>query len=305
MSSFSMFTNLPMDIYRLILQFMTLNDIGIFDISLFNSTSRTTFLSSLNGFELVELSQLPQLPRKSTLLKWLTLRSIHITSITIQQCDIHCVELVAKNWNCLRELFLPNTLPSLQLCQLLRHCPKLKTLSLESSGITDENLREVFATEPAQSTTSPFVASPSTTPPSFTALDLSKCIQLTKDIMETITSHCPTLQTLSLTDLPITDAEVALLTSRCPCVTFLGLSGTKITNHAIQLILKAYPRIATLTIDNCRRVSSTGKLAVLRQISFGQICSSDSELQLLGARSIRRVLSDGILLVVLVVLLSF
>lgn len=277
LTSFSIFCYLPIDITRLILQYLILEEIQLFDISLNQRESRSLFLSSLNGLELFDIKNEI---RKSKDILWFLKRSIPIYELNIQFSNDNLIKLLDKNINNLKLINFNSTLNSLsdEIFLILGKCKNLKFISMENClNVTDDNINKMLNENN-----------------NIISLDLTRCHSITSQSISNIAEKCPKLENLNLSDIHfISDNDISLIIEKCRFIRSIALPGSRITDRSINAILAAYPKIETFTIDSCRQVSSNGKLLVLRTISYNQLFSDKHDLQLLGARSIRRVLSDG------------
>jgi hypothetical protein len=273
-----LFTFLPLDLLRTILNYLTMKEIGIFDNAILNDQSRSIFFQALHGFALGLRNKL----NNPSEIKWLLSRRVSLTELGIQPCDQidfqeNCVALISQNRGTLRTIEFPNSYFRNDFFSVIILCPKLTSINFEGSSYLTPDAIATLVESQCQ----------------LTSLNLSRC-QVTSEAINLISQRFPKLETLMLNNLRfVSETEVASFIQGCPQLRAIGLSGTSITDQSITAILEAYPNIELLLLENCHRVSLTGQFAVMRIVIPRHLMSSDPSKQLLGTQSLRRVLSDG------------
>jgi hypothetical protein len=309
-SSFLFFSHLPVDIFRLIFEYLTLPAISRLDCAFTNHQTRSLYLTALAG---VSLPELTTLPCSSLLLHWLQKRRILIHTLIIAEYDHNTTQLVQQNISTLcsvkllnattpdsRAYFqpispIPNTsapsspspspsAPADDLFSLLSSAPHLTILSLEDCQMITQGHISLLLTGIAQ----------------YKTLLLSNCSRLINEVVTLIAQSpsCRQLEHLGIGSLSfLSPQDLQLLTVSCRAITRLDISkgDRALSDDVVPLLLDAYPHLQELTLFNCINISLRMKARVLSAISAPQLSSASPDLQLLGARSLRKALSDGTL----------
>jgi hypothetical protein len=308
----SFFSHLPVDIFRLIFEYLTLPTISRLDRALTHHQIRSIYLTALTGYPLPDLKKIQC---TSLLMHWLHQRQIFIHTLIIGEYDSNTTRLIQQNHSTLRSIKLLNS-----------NTPPTRAY-FNQSPPPPENIFSPPSTHSPASFSSPaeeFFIALSTAPllttlifedcqmitdahlftllhgtAHFKHLNLSNCSQLTHIALTLITqsTSCQHLEQLSLASLSsLSNHDLELLPLSCPFLTHLDLSkgDTTLSDDIIPILLTAYPNLQALILYNCTNISLRMKAKVLRTVTVPQLSSSDPELHLLGSRSLRKALSDGL-----------
>lgn len=279
------FTFLPIDIFRFILKYLNMKDIGNLDTSFLNYNLRNYFLESLKG---IEITNLNENSHNTEELNWIIIRGIIVKDITIETYDFddneeNILKVIENNKLTLHSLHLNESRINDDIFLYLKQCPFLTTLDLEyCKDITDQGLNMFLNSNQK-----------------LQFLNLADCDQLTFKTINKISQSCSQLRHLNLTSLPVTDNHVKKIIKGCPLIETFVLSSTEITDESVVNILEAYPDIQSLFIDECSNISTDMIVYVLRVVGLRHIYSNNFEEQILGLESFRLALLDGIKLLLL------
>jgi hypothetical protein len=292
-----MLFSLPIDLLRVVFDYLSLKELVNLDRSILSHSLRPLFTEALTGYEILSLDKLSC---NCLFLEWVTSRRFLVTCANLSEYSSSIARaFFAANRSSLRVIKFFGSCGELlddSVFTYLKECPRLNTISFDTCGrITDDGvqclLTEAPTTETMEETTSSnskeFLSSLKT-------LEFSDCFSLTNKIATFVAQTCPKLHHLNLSGIDrLADPDVDAIIEGCPLLLSLDLSKTSITDAAVRQILEAYPNLQTLTLYNCNGVSLATKAEVLRRISLREIQTDSRQLQLFGANSLRKALSDG------------
>jgi hypothetical protein len=281
-----LFVAFPIDVIRVILQSLTMEELGRFDSALLNRDCRSLFLQSIAGISVVDINQRAM---KREEIPWLLSRKIALTHLKIiprlsliipsdfGDHEEAFLSLISQNQSSLQSIAVGHSPYSKKLFFAFQECKNLNSINVDGCSITEESILLMLEGKQIRS------------------LSISQC-GLSSDAIKSIAMMCPQLQHLAAKYLrALTDAEVAVIAEACPNIQSLNLSGTEISDRSIPLLLKAYPNIEAIFVEDCPRLSTAQKLSVMTTVLRRQLLGSDPAMQLKGAQTIRRFLSDGML----------
>jgi hypothetical protein len=261
----SLLDYLPIDLLRVILQYLTMKEIGTFDLSMTNSSLRPSYLIAMAGMDLAEVSFAPRL--SSNHLNWLILREISASSLQLQNLKNQELKLISNCRQTLKVLSICSYyLIDFELSQI-EPCPSLTSLSMaRCHRLTDDGLRNILQKVPKIQT-----------------LDLSGTFGLTPECILFLVTNCSSIQHLDVSyNLWFDNASLDLLsrgTLDLKSINFLGTSASQ----SLSPFLDAYPNIRSIKLSGF--LSIENRLLVLRRVSHRSLMSSDPELQHLGLKS--------------------
>jgi hypothetical protein len=280
-----LFAAFPIDVVRVILQYLTMKELGRFDSALLNADCRSVFLQSMNGLGIVDINQRST---KQQEIPWLLSRKISLTNLSLAAVSgfnfemyLHhqreCEELILQNKNSLQSIAVHNGL-SVRFFSVLNSCQNLTSISVEGCQVVnDEIIASLLEGKQIRS------------------LSLSSCVGLSSHAVQLIAVMCPKIEHLTLKSLRfVTDAGVAAIIKGCPNLQTLDLSGTPITDVSIPLLLRAYPNIEAISVEDCHSLSSAGKLSLMTTVIRRQLYDRDPTMHLKGVQTIRLFLSVGL-----------
>jgi hypothetical protein len=277
-----LFVAFPIDVIRVILQSLTMEELGRFDSALLNRDCRSVFLQSIDGLNIVDINQRST---KWEEILWLLSRKIALTHLKIipkqlppVYFDDHeeaFISLISQNQSSLLSIAVDHSPYTKKFYLACQECKNLNSINVEGCAVTDELILLMLEGKQIHS------------------LNISQC-GLSSIVIKTIAMMCPQLQYLAVKSLrSVTDEEVAVIAQACPNIQSLNLSGTTITNRSIPLLLQTYPNIEAIFVEDCVGLSTAQKLSVMTTVLRRQLLGSDPAMQLKGAQTIRSFLSDG------------
>jgi hypothetical protein len=109
---------------------------------------------------------------------------------------------------------------------------------------------------------------------------------------ETLSRCCQSLYSLLLDCLlDFRDAELLILVEGCPSLRSLRLSSLSITDESVRMLISRHPRRA-LDISGCGRVSWETRFSFLREFTIPQILNDqDPEFQIISMLTLRNIVS--------------
>jgi hypothetical protein len=276
----SLLDYLPVDLLRLILQYLMMKEIGRLDLSMTNTSMRPFYLTAMAGMDLAELSYTSRL--SSNHLNWLILRGVSASSLSFQNLKSQEQQFISNCRQTLKSLSISSYyLIDLELNQI-EQCPSLTSLSLgRCHRFTDDGLRNILQKTPKLHT-----------------LDISSTFSLTPQSILFLVSHCSSIQHLDVSFNLWFNNESLEYLSRCGNLNLksINFTGTSV-NQSISEFIDAYPNIRSIKLHGFMSIEN--RLLVLRRVACRSLMSTDSELQRLGLRSFDESfefysISDGI-----------
>jgi hypothetical protein len=269
----SMLTLLPQDILRVLLSFLKLKEICVFDSALLNHELRSLYLSATHGHRLIIYANIYK-----TLghLPWVLDRGILVHDMRILNGFGLFRELASRSMTVLTTLKVSSfDISDSELEQLI--CPNLLCLTCaDCAAITSRGLG-AFLSHCRN----------------LDRLCLGNTLSPSPDLIPIIIAHCPNLRHLHISnDNWWTDASLTLLTGSSLRLESLDLSHSLIGYEPIALLIQTMPSLLELKTHPRSPVALT--LMVLRQIDLKCILGSDAKTLLRGLRCLHERFSDRI-----------
>jgi hypothetical protein len=285
-----MFTAFPIDVFRLVLQYLTMEELCTFDSTLLNHDCRSHFLQAVNRLDLFDINQgrtqwlmMPWLLTRNLLIKNLLIHDPfgdeEITDFPTPEKVENCRKLIIQNSNSLESISLINMSQFLSpdFFLIFKECHNLTSLDFEGCNLTDEILMTLFEGKEILS------------------LNLSSNQELSSVSVCLISVRCPNLQHLMMKSLAcVTDEIVTLIIEGCPHLQSLDLSETMITDHSLPLLRKVSSQIQTMMIEKCPQLSPSVALSLMSMMIQQQIFSPDPVMNLKGTQTVRRFVTQGV-----------
>jgi hypothetical protein len=266
----SMLALLPQDLLRVLLSFLKLKEICVFDSALLNHELRSLYLSATHGHHLIIYAN-----RYKTL-PWVLERGMLAHDMRILNEFGRFRALAFRSMTALRKLLVfSSDISDSELEQLI--CPNLLSLTCtDCAAITSRGLGT-------------FLSHCS----NLQSLCLENTSSPSSDLIPVIITHCPNLRDLRVSnDDWWTDASLTLLAGSSLRLESLDLSHSLVGYEPIALLIGQMPSLLELKTHPRSPVALT--LMVLREIDLKCILSSDTEAVLRGLRCLCDRFSDGI-----------
>jgi hypothetical protein len=256
----------PFEIFGLILQHLTLAEIGALDTAILNRVQRREYLLYLLGMDIT--LQISEENCVDEIVVWLLTRRVVTKVIHFHHFNLTTVTLMMN----LRSKLTTLTIGSCKNIEdsdldSFPDCPSLTSLSLISWRLSDSSLRQIL-----------------TKYPHLTSFDISHSYLLTDETITFLSTALPLLTHLDLSNSKwFTDDSIGpLLSAQLPLVS-LNLTGTSVfRDQAIQdLLSTASHRFHVLSISS-ELYSWDCRLAVLQKVAFPSLMSDVPSRQLLG-----------------------
>lgn len=267
------FKVLPIDIIRIILKYLNLNELSNFDLSLLNYKERYIYLLSLNH---LELNNINNIPCNKLFIDWLIKRKVLIKEIWLRPVDKNAIELFQLNKNYLEKVILTCQGATDEMLLYLNKCINLSSITAERCvGISDEGMIKLFEGNKQ-----------------LQYISLIGCIKLTNISMQLI-SQSSKLEYLNLVGLEcVTDTEIFQIIKGCPKLKIIQIRLANITDRSIEALLESYPNIECLLIDDCRFTSLNGLFSILRSVALKMLYNEENlEIQKLNLSFFRIIIS--------------
>jgi hypothetical protein len=252
---------LPKDIYRILLEYLTVKDLVAFENANTSFDTRSLFLSALDGLTLSFLSE----PLTKKAMQWILLRNISMKVIIFGDFGHEGVELVSKCRSTIQSLSFPRHFSHEQFLEI-GYCPSLRSLSLAScpNPKSHQSLQDILRISTQ-----------------LQRLDPSANGTLSVQTIPLIAEYCPNLTHLFLRNNSwVTDESIPLLIASCPNLKALDLRWTNVTqSETIRLVIDSLPRLCYLAYSPLGTVISEVNL---RKIALPAIFGDDVEAQELG-----------------------
>jgi hypothetical protein len=258
----SLLTLLPPDLLRVLLSFLTLQDIFIFDSALLNHELRSLYLSATHGHQIAYANKYSM--RRG--LHWVLNRGMLAHDLLITKEFEWFREFASKSMNTLRTLSIYSSdISDSELERMI--CPNL--VSLTCSGcpeITSQGFQTFFSHCR-----------------NLRSLCLSETSSPSSAVIAIIIAHCPNLRQIRVSDDEWwTDASLDLLARSSLRLESLDLRHSLVSLEPISLLIKKMPSLLELKTSRQTPVEVT--LMIMREIDLKCLLSSDTGVQLKGLR---------------------
>jgi hypothetical protein len=266
---------LPTELVRIVLQFLSLKDIGKLDSITLSSKHRPAFLSALTGLEITRLGSVRI--TNAILVKWLILRHIAIKDLKIGFKGAIVKELIHQNQQTLRTIILTANEVKYGFVFCFKVCSGLKEIDLRyCSSLTGEEIENILPSFPH-----------------LQKLNLTGCIRLSPATLISI-SKCHNLLELNLSSLNfVLGRDIELIISGCPNLQRLDLSCTNTTDNSIFRITEELKQLEFLRLRRCSRITSSGACCVINQLVIPRLYSDTPESHEFGIIMLSELLELG------------
>jgi hypothetical protein len=265
---------IPIDIFRVLIQYLCLEELILLDKTLSCNQNLSfryrTALDRMTTPQAIDLSDIDP-----EMMSWIN--NLNITLEKVECCFLgkNSLDLLIKSR------------PTLQSMKLIEEfwAPPPQDADLRTLGsfpsLTELSIQLSFSMEAISS----FLQ----LHPQLLLVDISGIAHLSIEIIPRLTQSCPNLCHLGLSDNPwLTDEAIDLLTGRYPKLKFLDISRTNVRDEAtLQRLINSCPDLCSvgLPFDDC----STEFLSFfLNQIIFRAIWSSNPKDEILGIEGLAR-----------------
>jgi hypothetical protein len=255
--------DLPQDIYRIIFEYVTLEELLRFDSASTSQHARTLLLSALDG---ISLPFLHEFPLTTKAVNWILLRNISVQEIAFQEFGDNAFEIISKFRLTIKSIsFAKYTMLTDDQFIKIGHCPSLNSILVKSCYAHGTELEHLL-----------------THNPQLEQLDLGDT-ELPHETVSVIANHCPNLTHLILTDNSwVTDDSISLLVRGCPNLKYIDLRWTDVTlESTARLVVHSFPHLSYISTTHIQ-TRSLFEL-VLEKVVLPAIFSNDVERQMLGA----------------------
>lgn len=263
----------PIDILRVILNYLKVLDIVKFDTSLVNHSARSVYLQAIKGRDFstyfhdkIELN-IPQI-------HWLSLRQVSIPYLYLPSSsqvesylsgsfEEDCAALIRQNSQILKTISIPNCQFNGVFFNSMRNCGNLIEIQLPNGQFSDDQFIQLIE---------------SISNLEIEKLDISGCHRLTSRSIDILCEFCPHIQGLVLGNLQfLDDLVMSKVFNACTKIRSLDLSGTLITDKSVNSILEVYPDLESLRVHDCKNVTSDLPATAARTIIRRQLVRAHSD----------------------------
>jgi hypothetical protein len=260
-----LFEILPDDLFRLCLQFLSFNDIGIFDNSITNHALRASYLSTIKGFMIEDLLEEDF---TKPVITWLCSRGFVSRLIWLNELTQEGIELISNCRSILEILNFSNCENmTISLCEEIPHCPNLKYLIFDRcESLTEEGLVSIL-----------------TRNPHVNSLDLMNLEFLGNDFLSFLADNVPNLHSLSLFGNDEISDDILPFLIRMKLKS-TDLRATEISEVTILGLMDAFPDIEYITFDFFH-ISSATMISYFRLV-FRSLGSEDLDIPLIIAHQL-------------------
>jgi hypothetical protein len=247
---------LPQDLLRVILSFLKLKEICVFDSALLNHELRSLYLSATHGHRLIiDANRFDHLP-------WVLDRGMLAHDMRILNGFERFRELAFRSMTALRKLSVfSSDISDSELEELI--CPNLLSLTCADCAVITPRGLQAFLSHCSN----------------LQCLCLGNTSSPSSDLIPIIITHCPNLRDLQVSnDDWWTDASLTLLTGSSLRLESLDLSHSLVGYEPIALLIQQMPSLLQLKTHFRSPVALT--LMVSREIDLKSILSSDTEAEM-------------------------
>jgi Leucine-rich repeat (LRR) protein len=260
--------SLPTDLLPFLFSFLSPKELCSLDSAILNHTDRPLFLSALiQRFTNTKSELICDTESCESKARWYLCRCIPVTTLSLS--EVPCpAGVISMNYKCLQEIKIRMTTlaeeDALALCQ----CLNLKRLEFSSSLLLSNfDLASIIQNLA-----------------NLEDLALSG-VAFSRVTAEMISQHCRSLKCINLSIVEgLGDDELRVLVEGCPSLRSLRLSYLDITEESVRMLRDHRPRISLIGILYCERVRSESVLSLLRETTIPTILNNndDEELLLFG-----------------------
>jgi hypothetical protein len=243
---------LPRELFHLVLDYLTLVDIGIFDSAILNKSLRPLYICSLTGLEIFSECMV--------LLDWYLKRNIFIPSIIFYGLDDAANRYLSHFRPFIKSISLREMVnPRLEL----GHFASLTNFCVSGyHHLTDKDFEEILKLNPQLQEVS--VSDTKLTPVSIAAL----------------AKYCPNLQSVDLSEnVWVNDDSIDLLISSperggCQQLRFIDCVDTSITEVGVKKILSSFPHLNSIDYP-IGTINFETAMKIVEQVTWPSLMSRD------------------------------
>jgi hypothetical protein len=258
--------NLPLDLYRELLQYLTLWEIGDLDLALLNHQFREIYWASLSG------TVIPEIPKYSTrgIIPWLTQRNILTRHCKIMMSlgPISC-QFIIQSKPVLNTLNIYQSNVNGNDLRNIGSCPNLKCLSLFfSKSLTSRGLEHFLRINPQ-----------------LERVSISSNDQLSNALLKVIIEVCSHLHHLNISRCSwVTDASLDLIERSNLKLRSLDIHMCHVSTEKVEELMERCHSLRYLQVG---RADEGLQILILRKIAFSALEDPDPEVQLLGLQALQ------------------
>jgi hypothetical protein len=259
--SFNLLRDVPRDLFRMIFQYLSLQELIDFDKSLErNKVMSSSLFDSLKGFVLPEVDTSNDFERI-----WIFDRQVLVATLELDgTSSTREYELIFRSQKTLKSLYLKYEVDANFIASRICNFPSLTVLSFRACQTLEAEV----------------ISSLLKLQPQLLSLSLSNMTQLSAELLEVIVEYCPNLHELTLEyNKWIDDDSITLLTKGCRKLKYLDIVGTLICeDDTLRLLIQSFPELNSISLpfdDFSDEVISL----FMRQVIFRSIWSDDSKSQ--------------------------
>jgi hypothetical protein len=262
-------TNLPREMVRLILELLTMEEIGKLDLAILNHHFRPLFLVALHKLP-VPVYEDPCYGQKDQPLDWLLVRGVIPLDIKINNFRPKLGQLIANSRSLVQCLAIHDARFSPTTFQALGSFPSLTSFAL---GDGDDEISQEMVLQ--------FLRCH----PQLEKISIATGSDFTDELVREIPLCCPKVTHLDfMGSVWFGDdcaSSLAAVAAQLPQLISLDLSETKITDDVIPLLLDSLPRLHQLCLFDCN-ISLPMLQLCLTRVAMPSLMSSDPKVIFLG-----------------------
>jgi hypothetical protein len=246
----SLVNSLPREIFRLVFEYLLLDDMREVDNAFMNSELRPLYLSQLSGLILKDEVALTE-----KLSCWFLFRNILVTQPFFEKFSYSSLPLLSNSQSVITQMSFMNS-ETAQFFPFLKDYPFLDSFSASSCGISDKLFENFLSLNPR-----------------LTCLIVSDENELSAAAVTAIIRYCENLEELDVSRNEwFTDESLLQLIQGCPILEYLDISDTGVTRiESIHALLDAHPLQSLL----CRGLPLEIERLCLRQVLLPSVMSND------------------------------
>jgi hypothetical protein len=168
-----------------------------------------------------------------------------------------------KNTKQLEALSVPHCkkITDSTLFQLVKTCPKIISLVLHATQVTNAGIKEIASSYPnliqlgidCLPVNDQCLIQLFRNCTKLEYLYMSKCTEVTQASIRELSFHCRKLKDLDLSGIPLADSAIRSIAVNCKNLLDLNISKTQITRESVELLI-LHRNLCSLNISNCRHV---------------------------------------------------